>query len=875
MTTEPPAKRIKTNGYLSDTEVSSIISVVASTPSDTSTTIDVLTTAAAGVERLSTPTNSASNCYTIANLDGENDYELICYGMLVLSLKCSIDACRNTLSATTLFYCGSNGEVCVLGSDSSIGQLSSRDNELLHLFHQEALSIEMRLNLQEGLNLSLQELDKISAILYGPRKLGADVGRTLQDLNIYLQDPCNAAHDLPYWNPHRFSNSADLRTSYWWHMPEKAPVKEELLSAVDFLEAFTTGGDLKETEGSILLRTPLKTHQKQALTFMLGREQGWQLKGDSDIWGIHDSDGRRQFINRVGESRHDVPPLEFRGGILADTMGYGKTLEIISLIAYDKSAMETEKKHQLPRPKATLVVVPAPIMKSWTEELKKHLKSESITWRWHAGKSKLRQPSDIQDVDVVLITYTALASERRNKVNSLIFAHIWRRVVLDEAHCIKNSDGATSKAACELEAERRWAVSGTPIQNRLVELQSLLRFLRASPYNDKDVFNHQFVFAWQEGEATKAVERLRKLLSAIMLRRSDKQSMLPARTDMKRVLRFSELELEHYDKARGKALAIIDEVLDLDGPGNTYTNALQKINALRIICNNGKRSSSLTQVMDRSDSIIETDWNPSAAQKTLDQFPLLGLSVNCYRCRDPLDAASQQAMTRIDSVPTSPFDYPTKVSELIRDLGKLPGDVKSIVFSFWTSTLDICKEALDDAGIRCERVDGTVKPKEREKAFVRFQENTNTQVLLLSLSCGAVGLTLTAASRVYLMEPQWNPAIEEQALARVHRIGQTKEVTTIRFIIEDTIEKYVSDVQDDKKDIMSVLLASSSSSSRTKERREANVALRSYETFYNEFLTTGRRSMEKRTSHIVTGPIMETAKTIDNLALLGVSSYLR
>ncbi|KAK7960376.1 hypothetical protein PG988_011590 [Apiospora saccharicola] len=760
MTTEPPAKRIKKNGYLSDSEESSPISGVASiTPSDISATLDVLTPTAAGVERLSTRPS--------------------------------------------------------------------------------------------------------------------DVGCTLQSLNIYLQDPCSAAYDIPYWNPHRFYNSHDLRTSHWWHKPEEAPVKEVQLSSKDFLEAFTTGGDLKETEGSNLLITSLKTHQKQALTFMLGREQGWQLKGDSDIWSIQVSDGKCRYINRVDDSIHDEPPLDFRGGILADTMGYGKTLEIISLIAHEKSATETEQAHQLIGPKVTLIVVPATIMDSWNEELIKHLESESVTWRCHAGKSKLQQPRDIQDVDVVLITYNALAAERRNKANSLIFAHRWRRVVLDEAHCIKNSDGATSKAACELEAERRWAVSGTPIQNRLVELQSLLRFLRASPYNDKDAFNHQFVFAWQDGEAVKAVERLRKLLSAIMLRRSDKQIILPERTNVERVLCFNEQELEHYDKARGNALAIIDEVLDSEGPGNSYTNALQKINALRIICNNGKRSSNLIHDMERSENILETAWNPSVAQKTLARFPLLGLAVSCYQCCAPLDAASQQdlpplmhitkclrlhcsacydrwptqaggirnlcdceprcPLTRVHlpSCPTMPlinnltshFDYPTKVSELIRDLGKLPGDVKSIVFSFWTSTLDICKEALEDSGIRCERVDGTVKQKEREKAFARFQEKNDTQVLLLSLSCGAVGLTLTAASRVYLMEPQWNPAIEEQALARVHRIGQTKEVTTIRFIMEDTIEKYVSDVQEDKKDLISVLLASSSSSSRvSKERLQYSIA---------------------------------------------------
>ncbi|KAK8057087.1 hypothetical protein PG996_011024 [Apiospora saccharicola] len=696
---EPPSKRAKTNGHLSyngETTAAIESSALNCTPAA------AYGTTTFGVEQVPPPPHGDT---VTAIVNESSDHVVVCFGMLVFPLKGSMGAHRNIRSVATMLEHGPNGQLHVIGSDSIVGLLGPRDDELLQLFQLEGITTEIRLNLVRGVSFDSQSLDKISVTLYGPKHLSANIGYTLQDLKAYLQDPHGATQDLPYWNPHKFFNSSDLRTSNFRHIPECSPAKEEQLSTVDFLEAFTTGGDLEETEGSHFLKTSLKIHQKQALTFMLGREQGWRFKGEKLSMAILIICFR--YLNQIDESLHDVPPLEFRGGILADTMGYGKTLEIISLIAYDKSTTEQFQTHWLTEPTTTLIVVPAPILNSWERELR---------------------------------TTT---------------------VVLDEAHCIKNPDGATSKAAYDLEAERRWAVSGTPIQNRLLELQSLFRFLRVSPYNDKDAFNHQFIYPWQAGEAAKSVERLKKLLSVIMLRRSDKQSMLPDRTDVKRILRFSEQESGYYDKEKGSALAIIDEVLDADRHGNSYTNALQKINALRIICNNGKRSSNLLQGMERSDNIIETAaWNPSIAQKTLARFPLLGLAVSCYQCGAPLDAAR-----------------------------KLPGDVKSIVFSFWTSTLAICEEALDGAGIRCERVDGTVKSREREKIFARFQDENDTKVLLLSLSCGAVGLTLTAASRVYLMEPQWNPAIEEQALARVHRIGQTKEVTTIRFIMEDTIEK--------------------------------------------------------------------------------------
>ncbi|KAK4223328.1 putative DNA repair protein rad5, partial [Podospora fimiseda] len=153
--------------------------------------------------------------------------------------------------------------------------------------------------------------------------------------------------------------------------------------------------------------------------------------------------------------------------------------------------------------------------------------------------------------------------------------------------------------------------------------------------------------------------------------------------------------------------------------------------------------------------------------------------------------------------------YPAKIRALISDLKSTESCVKSIVFSFWKSSLDLIKMALTktEVGINCLQIDGTVPNKSRPDILNQFQTGRNYKVLLLSLSCGAVGLNPTAASRVYLMEPQWNPAIEEQALARVHRMGQTREVTTVRFVINNTIEKFVLDLQEKKRDFSSILFS--------------------------------------------------------------------
>ncbi|KAH0532809.1 hypothetical protein TsFJ059_001448 [Trichoderma semiorbis] len=148
---------------------------------------------------------------------------------------------------------------------------------------------------------------------------------------------------------------------------------------------------------------------------------------------------------------------------------------------------------------------------------------------------------------------------------------------------------------------------------------------------------------------------------------------------------------------------------------------------------------------------------------------------------------------------------PTKISMLISDLQKQPHDVKCVVFSSWRTTLEITEVGLKHACIPCLRFDGKVAQKDRHAVIERFREDPTIRVLLVTLSCGAVGLTLTEASRAYLMEPHWNPTLEDQALARIHRIGQTKEVNTIRFIVRDSFEERVVELQKSKTDLAEVI----------------------------------------------------------------------
>ncbi|GAW27260.1 putative SWI SNF-related matrix-associated actin-dependent regulator of chromatin subfamily A member 3-like 3 [Rosellinia necatrix] len=643
----------------------------------------------------------------------------------------------------------------------------------------------------------------------------------------------------------------------------------------DFLDVLSSHVDLEETPQPLAIRTSLKSHQKQALTFMLNREQGWGFnRGHADIWEIVDTGSGRVFLNTISRLYQPEEPPNFFGGIIADPMGFGKTLTMISLVATDKEAeemadicMDDSETHK-PDIAATLVVIPPPLIGTWEEQMRVHVVDGQLSCRRHHGKTRIMGVDEIDSVHIVLTTYHTVSADWKadqETGDSPIFGVRWKRIILDEAHFIRNGNARMARAVRDLEAASRWAVTGTPIQNRLGDLASLLRFIRAYPYNDPKQFDADVSRRWKSGEDEEAVNRLKRLSACLLLRRPKGAIDLPPRRDLVFEVDFTPEERESYEKIRHQTITNIDEAFGNDvtpSMSYIYVNVLQQIESLRLFSNLGLHY--LSRHTKPSRQCLEPDQWGKNAQRTFNSQREMA-SIFCMQCSSALgltetllddtahptesaqftsclqficgECASKKylsgkvvgcehrppcpvapvstsgvALEEVGHLITSniepvSFCLPSKIKAFIEDIKGVPRDVKCIVFSTWRLTLDLISRGLEDEGIKSIRFDGKVPQKDRQSVLDSFNSDPNLRVMLLTLSCGAVGLTLTVASRAYLMEPHWNPTLEEQALARIHRLGQSREVETVRFYVRDSFEEQVMKMQESKKQLASVLLS--------------------------------------------------------------------
>lgn len=395
------------------------------------------------------------------------------------------------------------------------------------------------------------------------------------------------------------------------------------------------------------------------------------------------------------------------GGLLADEMGLGKTLQVISALRDPGPE---------PSSKGALVLAPGSLLENWVREISRFCPDFRILK--HHGSERTGRPPELQGFDVVVSSYDTAIRDL-----SLLKMVEWNVVVLDEAQNIRNPDALRARSVKQIGRNVGLAVTGTPIENRLRDLWSIIDFIVPGYLGDLKSFEKRY------GEDTEAAAKLEPLVTPLMLRRrvSEVADDLPERIDIPEVLELSDAEACRYDDMREKIFAEY-------GP----TATLVSLGKLRQFCAHPK--------------IVEGG---------------LGLRKTEF----------------------SKFE---RLKELLEEV--FARDEKALVFTSYTRMADLIEEmAESEFCVFAATLDGRRKTEDRQPLIDRFSDHQGPAVLVLNPRAGGSGLNITAANHVIHYNPEWNPALEDQASARAHRRGQRRPVTVRRLIYARTVEEVIDE----------------------------------------------------------------------------------
>ncbi|KAA8899930.1 hypothetical protein TRICI_006300 [Trichomonascus ciferrii] len=532
----------------------------------------------------------------------------------------------------------------------------------------------------------------------------------------------------------------------------------------DLLESFD-GDDMEadgvtEVEG---LTVKLLPHQTQGLKFLLKRE---------------------------------APKVANKGGLLCDDMGLGKTIQSIALILSNPLAKHTFSQDETYKnqSKTTLVIAPLALATQWASEINE--KAPGLRVCVHHGSRRTKSPTELTTYDVVVTTYQVVTSERDAK--GPLHCVNWLRIIVDEAHTIKNRNSKSSLACDSLTGVCRWCLTGTPIQNNVDELYSLMRFLKISPYNNYQTWSSQITKLVNAGRAKVAMKRLHVVLAVIMIRRTKEVLgangiKLPGRNIHREFIEFDSNERSFYDKLEARVGSTIKDMLS-EG-GQQYMSALLLLLRLRQVCDHVKLANGHIDDDDKEAVVSAVDKETSNNSDNPDELSDLLNQLSIEKENAALEGLGLKEESRIDNTGTS-----SKIRKLLEILTNEQSR-KTIVFSQFTSMLDVVEPCLKQNNIKFVRYDGKMRPQKRDESLERLRNDKSVKVLLCSLKCGALGLNLTCANRVVLLDPWWNPMISEQAIDRVHRLGQTTDVDVYELIVSKSVEERILTLQDKKREL--------------------------------------------------------------------------
>ncbi|QYT03261.1 Rad5p protein [Trichoderma simmonsii] len=727
---------------------------------------------------------------------------------------------------------------------------------------------------------------------------------------------------------------------------EGEELEQDQLDAL-YKKAQTFDFSMPEVDPASTFAMTLRPYQRQSLHWMIAKEKDEQSHREPSmhplweeyVWPVKDVDdkdlptveGQSQFyVNPYsGDLTLDFPVQEQHclGGILADEMGLGKTIQMLSLIHSHRSEASQQARSspihglsQLQRlgknssnvleaPRTTLVVAPMSLLSQWQSEAEKASLPGTMKIQLYYGAEKalnlqsLCSGSNAPDLvitsyGVVLSEFTSIAAKNGDRsFHTGIFSLKFFRVILDEAHYIKNRASKTARACYEIAADHRWALTGTPIVNRLEDLFSLVRFLGVEPWNNFSFWKTFITVPFESGDFVRALDVVQTVLEPLVTRRTkdmktpDGQPLVqlpPKQIDIVEV-ELSKTERDIYDHIFNKVKNTFAQNVEAGTVLKAFTTIFAQIMRLRQSCchpvlvrnkeivadeeeagaaadaatglgddmdleslitqftaitdeatndrqtygahaldeirNESEKECPLCFDEPMNEQIVTGCWH-SACKKCLMDFIKHetdhGRVPKCFNCRTPINQRDLFEVVRQDET-DEPFasakprfslqrlgvnSSSAKIAALISELRALRRDrpyMKSIIFSQFTSFLTLIEAALTRANVKFLRLDGSMTQRARAAVLQQFTESKGFTVMLMSLRAGGVGLNLTSAGRVFMMDPWWSYAVELQAIDRVHRLGQQDEVVVKRFIVRGSVEERMLKIQDRKKFIATSL----------------------------------------------------------------------
>jgi hypothetical protein len=424
------------------------------------------------------------------------------------------------------------------------------------------------------------------------------------------------------------------------------------------------------------------------------------------------------------------------GGILADDMGLGKSIQIIAFIL----SQRTKREHN-----TNLIVVPTSLIFNWVAEVEKF--APSIKVLIINGTTKAKDIKLFDKYEIVLVSYGIL-------MNAITYLskYAFNYVFVDESQNIKNIDSQRYQAVRLLQSRNQIAITGTPVENNVFDLYAQLSFACPGLLGSKQYFRDIYSIPIDRFKYTKRAVELQKKVSPFILRRTKKQvaTELPKKTEMVLYCPMGEEQRKVYERYEKEFREFISAETSDEITKNSM-HVLRGITRLRQICN--------------SPVLIEEERSFEGGA--------------------------------------------AKIEMLMEQIESKSDDHKILIFSQFVSMLDLIKKELIERNISYEYLTGSTK--NREAVVNNFQDNKEVRVFLISLKAGGTGLNLTEADYVYLIDPWWNPAVENQAIDRSYRIGQDKHVVAVRLICPDTIEERIMKLQDVKRDLSEDLIKADTS----------------------------------------------------------------